>query len=264
MEAVAGVFKSRGEAERGVAELHSVGMSPEKIILLSPHASEKELQSVPTTDSEEPGIGKALGAAIGGVVGLAGGYELAGGLISALIPGVGPIIAIGLASGAVLGALGAVGGGVLGAKVDSAATEGLPADELFVYEDALRQGRSVVIVLAENSPQAESARSALARAGAESIDRAREMWWLGLRDVEKEHYSASGGNFDHDELDYRRGFECALLPESRGKSYEQCLSRLRDLHPHIYDRQSFQQGYERGQDYQQKKRKVQTRAQAGG
>jgi hypothetical protein len=118
MEAIAGVFKSRVEAEHGVAELHSVGINPDKISFLTPHATEKELQSVPTSDTEQPGIGKALGAAIGGAVGLAGGYELAGGLISALIPGVGPIIAIGLVSGAILGALGAVGGGVAGAAID--------------------------------------------------------------------------------------------------------------------------------------------------
>lgn len=264
MESVAGVFKSRAEAERGVAELHSVGINPEKITLLSPHATELELQSVPTADSEEPGIGRALGAAIGGVVGLAGGYELAGGLISALIPGVGPIIAIGLTSGAILGALGAVGGGALGAKVDSAATEGLPGDELFVYEDALRQGRSVVIAFAENKAHAEAAREAMARAGAESIDRAREMWWLGLRSVEKEHYSVPGRNFEQDEADYRRGFECALHPGNRDKSYRDCEAKLLGEYPHSYDKKAFQHGYERGQKYQQERRKTQAKAQGRG
>lgn len=264
MEAIAGVFKSRVEAERGVAELHSVGIHPDKISFLTPHATEKELQSVPTSDTEQPGIGKALGAAIGGAVGLAGGYELAGGLISAFIPGVGPIIAIGLVSGAILGALGAVGGGVAGAAIDSAASEGLPADELFVYEDALRQGRTVVIAFVDDASRREAARAALDRAGAESVDRAREMWWVGLRDVEKEHYAATQGHFEEDEVDYRLGFECALRPENRNKPYEQCLSQLRALHPHIYDKQAFRYGYERGQEHQKEKRMPQAKIQAAG
>ena len=38
---------------------------------------------------------------------------------------------------------------------------------------------------------------------AESIDRAREMWWLGLSEVEREKDEATGGNFSEDERYYR-------------------------------------------------------------
>ena len=36
------------------------------------------------------------------------------------------------------------------------------------------------------------------------------MWWLGLRDVEKERYTTDGANFEHDERDFRGGFEGRL------------------------------------------------------
>jgi len=89
-------------------------------------------------------------------------------------------------------------------------TAGLPADELFVYKDALRQGRSVLFVQARDDHEATLARETLAEAGAESIDAAREAWWIGLRSAEQEHYHALGGDFAQDEQAYRRGFEAAL------------------------------------------------------
>jgi len=81
--------------------------------------------------------------------------------------------------------------------------------------NALRKGRTVVIALVENDRQAGAAREALTQAGVESIDAARESWWIGLRDVEKEEYKAHGGDFETDELSYRRGFEAALQLETR-------------------------------------------------
>ena len=72
-------------------------------------------------------------------------------IVSLLIPGVGPVVAIGVAGGVILGALGAVGGGALGGKLEGKVFEGLPEDELYVYEDALRKGRSVVVVMAEDA-----------------------------------------------------------------------------------------------------------------
>jgi hypothetical protein len=46
-------------------------------------------------------------------------------------------------------------------------------------------------------------RGALELASAETVDRVREMWWLGLRDVEKERYTADGASFEHDERAFR-------------------------------------------------------------
>jgi hypothetical protein len=190
-------------------------------------------------------MGKVMGATVGGAIGLAAGGTLSAILGSLLVPGVGPVLAIGLAGGV----LGAVAGGGVGGAVESYTTEGLLEDELLVYEDALRQGRSAVIAIAANDVQAEAVRGALEDAGAESIDRAREMWWVGLRDAEKETYQVHGHNFDEDERYFRRGFEAAQHSANRGKSYEECRARLGDRYPGAHEREPFRRGYQRGRAY---------------
>ena len=172
-------------------------------------------------------MGIALGATVGGAMGLAGGVTL-GALASVLIPGVGPILAIGFAASAV----GLLGGGALGGKLDNSLSDGIPQEELYIYEDALRQGRSVVIAFAENHAQVEAAHHTLNESGAESIDRAREMWWIGLRDIEKEHYDAGAEKFQQSEKEFRAGFEAAQHPANRDQSYEESRDRPRRALPH--------------------------------
>ena len=168
MKSVTGVFPSAAEAQTALSELRSAGLPEDRITLLSPGTSggtEENLQNVPTVAAEQPGMGKAMGAVVGAAAGLSAGPLL----IAALIPGVGPITAIGLLGGAILGAAGAGAGAVAGEKAENAMTEGLPEDELFVYEDALRQGRSVVIAMAEDDTEADRFREVLKAAGAERI-----------------------------------------------------------------------------------------------
>jgi hypothetical protein len=59
------------------------------------------------------------------------------------------------------------------------------------------------------------------------------MWWVGLRDVEKEQYQAHGRNFEEDEPYFRSGFEAALLPACRNQSYDQARDDLRSRYPQI-------------------------------
>jgi hypothetical protein len=250
MQTVAAVFRARSDAERGVAELRSLNIAQDRINLLTPEATAEELAAIPKTDAEQPGIIKTLGAVVGGMTGFAGGY----GLAVLALPGLGLVLAFGAAGGMILGAVGAIAGWAVGSSVETALSEGLPGDELFFYEDALRQGRSVVIALLDGGPRAEAARGALEKAGAETIDRARDKWWIGLRSVEKEHYDVHGGNFERDELWFRRGFEVALDPISRGKSYQESRAAHRAVFPDLYDESAegaFRHGYERGQVYLQ-------------
>src|ERR1700739_3741649 len=97
MMSVTGVFQSRTAAEEGLGELLTLRISRDRIPILPPQATEQELAAVPTVEAEQPGMGKALGAAVGGAVGLAGGMGAAGAVMSALVPGVGPVLAVGLA-----------------------------------------------------------------------------------------------------------------------------------------------------------------------
>ena len=43
-------------------------------------------------------------------------------------------------------------------------------------------------------------RQLIAGLGAESVDAAREEWWIGLRDAEEAEYTRQGGDFRKDEL----------------------------------------------------------------
>jgi hypothetical protein len=127
--------------------------------------------------------------------------------------------------------------------------EGVPKDELFVYEDALRRGRSVLLAFVDNEQIAGRARRGLTHAGAESVDAARDEWWIGLRDAESEHYASKGGNFNLGEAKYRLGFESALHPDCRGKSCEDVSAILKERHGDDSNAPAFRQGYDRGQKY---------------
>jgi hypothetical protein len=246
MNTVVGVFQSRSVAERACADLAPLGIPERRVSVLTPQMTERELAAIPKIEAEQPGMGKALGAAVGGAVGLAGGMGVAEVALSSLVaPGIGPVLGIGLLSGALLAAVGAVTGGA----IENYMAQGLPGDELLVYEDALRRGRSVVVVTPENNEQEKITRGVLEAAGAETIDRAREMWWLGLRDAEQERYPADGGKFEDDERYFRAGFEAALHSKNRGKSYQESHKDLGDAEPRLHESGPFRRGYERGREY---------------
>src|SRR5688500_4584863 len=151
-----------------------------------------------------------MGGAVGGAMGVAGGSSLGAAAVSLLVPGVGPVIAGALLGAALLGAGGAVTGMAAGEALEEELVAGLPHDELYLYEDALSKGRSVVIAFLEDEGAVYAAQGALAAAGAESIDEARENWWIGLRDAEAAEYETTGKSFQTAEASYRRGFEEAL------------------------------------------------------
>ena len=249
MEPVTGIFKTRADALRAITELKAASISPEDINLLTPQASEDRVASIPVADTEQPGMGKALGGVVGGAVGAASGLSLGTAAASIFIPAVGPVLAIGLLGAALFGAGGALGGAIAGEALEQEMDEGLPVDEMFVYEDALRKGRSVVVVLAKDSFRADVAREVMRQIGAESVDAAREEWWLGLRDAEEESYTGPKDEFGSVERDYRRGFEAALRPQLRGKSYQDSVNYLMANYPESYSDDAFRRGYTRGESY---------------
>ena len=255
MEAVTGVFRSATEAHRAVEQLHLNGISANKITLMTPGDGQKALESLPTDATEQPGMGKVMGAVIGAAGGLSGG----GLLIAAMIPGVGPVTAAGLLGAAILGAAGASVGAVAGESIEDSMTEGLPEDEIFVYEDALRRGRSVVVVLAAESEIADRSREILKQAGSEAVDAARQQWWVGLRSAENEHYRDSGRDFQNDEKFYRLGFEAALHARTRCKEFDQVsaemesdLEELQSQYPGVDVAEPYTRGYQRGRAYYQR------------
>src|SRR5262249_1203459 len=113
MKPIVGVFKSRSNAEQAVQRLRTIGLQKERVDLLSPDTEPRKVRAVPTTDTEEPGVGRALGGVIGVSVGGAVGAELGAAAASLFFPGVGPVLATGIIGAALLGLGGAIGGAKL-------------------------------------------------------------------------------------------------------------------------------------------------------
>src|SRR5436305_10224851 len=117
METVAGVFRNSESARRAAGDLGRAGFPRDQVNLLLPGATEQEVHSIATSTTEQPGVGGAIGGVLGGALGLAGGFEL-GMAVTTLVPGVGPVLAIGMAAAALLGAGGATAGAILGESAD--------------------------------------------------------------------------------------------------------------------------------------------------
>jgi hypothetical protein len=186
-----------------------------------------------------PPVGKPMFATIAGAV---------AGAIGLLLPG-GQLTVAGLAAAALFGTTGGVAGWKIGAALDKAQSQGIPVDELYIYEDAIHQGKVVIIALVEQPGREPDVRSILERAGAESLDQARQQWWLGLRDAEEAAYEGGPAGFTRDEALFRRGFESALSPRINGQTYEEAGAWLRSRYPHEHATPAFRRGFERGRGY---------------
>ena len=112
MKAVTGVFGSSSDAQRALSQFRDLGLSEDRLTLLTPKSTADQEATVPIVSAEQPGMGKAIGALIGAAAGISGGPLL----VAALIPGVGPITAIGLLGGAILAAASASVGRSRGRK----------------------------------------------------------------------------------------------------------------------------------------------------
>ena len=245
MEVVTGVFRSRDDAERAISQLRTLGITDNRIGIVSPGTAPEGTTRVPVTDTEDPGMGKAMGAAVGGAMGAAGGATLGLAVASLAVPGIGPLIAFGMVGAGLLGLVGAAAGSAVGDTVEEELGEGIPHEDVYLYEDALRHGNSVVIAYADDD-QADRTKDVLNEAGALDIDTLRENWWEELREGERAHYT---GDWDADEPNYRRGYQAALHPRHRGKAYSEIEEDLATAYAGTTLDRPFQSGYERGQSY---------------
>jgi len=233
--AVTGIFPSLGQGVRAAQRLRAI-VGSDRINLLTPESTHEAVRRVPTTEDMPP-VGAPIGATLGGALGVA---------TALVLPGVGPITGLGAAAAALLGAVGGIAGWKAGDAADHALSGGLPADELYVYEDALRQGRTVLVVQVDDPDKEPMVRTILHLNGAESIDAARDRWWLGLRDAEAEHYEPNG-RFADDERLYRHGFIAAIGRTADGELRPEDLQ----VWPHLDDRERavVRRGFERGTRY---------------
>ena len=243
METTVGIFVSREDALSVADRLESsLGFEETNLVILSPGATKSDVEAIPSEDGEQPGMGRALGGVVGGAAGLGAGAMIA----NLLMPGVGPILMMTL--GAAVGVGGAVAGASAGDALEEVWSHGVPKDEIFFYEQALRQGRTLLVALSENAEQLEAGRKLMKESGAIALDAAREQWWIGLRDAERTAYSEPM-EFEIREEVFRRGFEAALEAENRGQSFEKTEQYLRTYYPNDVDDVVFRQGFERGRRY---------------
>jgi len=251
MEVIVRVFDNYDNALEAVSRLREIGINERRLALLaSGHTTQGTATSLPVSDSENPGMGTAMGGVVGGAMGAAGGATLGLATATLLVPGVGPVLAFGLIGAALLGGTGAVVGAKVGDTIEEELGEGFPHEDIYLFEDALRHGKSVVLAYAKEGAQADEARDIMTKLGSVNLDSLREAWWAEQRDREWTDYQSDGRDFQHDELSYRRGFEAAFHPLRRGKSYSAVESNLKEAYGDVALDSAFRRGYERGVAHQ--------------
>jgi hypothetical protein len=224
MASVTGIFASAAEAETALQSLKAHGFEESQINILA------------RGESSFPVHGKQAGAAVGAFLGLSA---------ATFVPGLGPVLGMGMiASGLIGTGLGAA----VGAAVDRH-THGVPNEDLYFYEEAVRNGQTVLIVDAHDETEETKAKNLLERGGGRSVQSLRREWWQGLRDEERAYLRHQGRELEPNEPDYRSGFEAALHPATRGRDYPQVVAYVEQCYPEPCKTEVFRIGYERGQDY---------------
>jgi len=154
---VVGYFRDRGAADRAYDALLQRGFAKDEISIIGRGADGK----TETVADEGHHVSAGEGAATGGILGLLLGAA------AMLIPGIGPIVAVGPLAAALAGAVtggvtGAVVGGVAGALVHA----GVPEEEARFHEERFKQGGYLLTVHADDA-RYQDARMILERSGAE-------------------------------------------------------------------------------------------------
>ena len=166
MQSVVGIFDSGESACRAAGALAAAGVPPGRIGLVMPGTSPRETaRRIPTDAGEAPGMGAAVGGVIGGAVGLSAA--------AIVLPGVGPLVLAGLLAA---GIACTAGGAVVGDSLEDVLSDGVPRDDLAIYQAAVTRGRSVVVGSVDSDRDAERVREIFHTEGAESVDAARDGW----------------------------------------------------------------------------------------
>lgn len=152
---VLGVFDDALTARRAMEDLRDSTYPFEDVSIITRQTQDGD--AVSSTEDVSAGEGAAVGAVWGGLVGLG----------ALLIPGIGPFIAGGALFAALTGAVtGAVVGGITAALVDFG---GISEAEARQYEQYVHEGKTLIVVKANNSDDAYQARQILAQYGADGV-----------------------------------------------------------------------------------------------
>ena len=133
-----GVFATKAAAEKAVADIRELGYRDDQIGLVARDASGNTVKTDgagETNAAEGAAIGAAAGAGVGGLVGL--------GILSGVIPVIGPVLAIGTL-GTIL--LNAAGGAAIAGLAGALVGWGIPDEDAKFYESEVQAGRYLVTV----------------------------------------------------------------------------------------------------------------------
>jgi len=178
METSMGVFSTRDRAEEAIKEL------------LEKKVPEHEIAFLTGSENEATSMAKELGAYAGGFLGGTVGLSAAVAAATLLIiPGVGPVFVLGAGATALMGYLGASAG----AKVGETATQGdttAPTagtgttEDTALFAEALKRGRSIVVVRTESRDTSKIASEILDRIGMSIQGKGLNKLRHGTRQVE--------------------------------------------------------------------------------
>jgi len=163
METAIGVFASRDRAEEAIKELRQ-SVPDGSIVFLT------------RSENEATKVSKEFGGLVGGVAGGATGLY-AGIVASLLVPGLGPVFALGAGAAALLGLAGAKSGAAIVKSMANDPQAPVPTPEEKCSEDTaffrevLKEGRSLIVVRTESKEIAASACAVLDRLGLGMKDR---------------------------------------------------------------------------------------------
>src|SRR5437773_12158291 len=129
MQSVVGIFTSCAAADRAVREMLDTGIPRLSLIFLTSEQLPAQVEQVPTTDAEAHGMGKAIGAFVGGVVGASAVLGLGSAVASLVVPGVGTILAAGIGAASLLGLGGAIAGEEIGYRCEEVMDHGVARHE---------------------------------------------------------------------------------------------------------------------------------------
>ena len=159
MQRAVGLFSDRQDAEAALSKLRESGFDMNQVSVVNKGSETGEMQgaSVNADKDDQVADSAARSATVGGVSG--GAIGLIGSLGILAIPGVGPAAELGvlLANTVFAGALGAAGGGILGALVGW----GLPEDQAQYYSDRVNKSGDYLVLVEGDANAIRSAQTIL-------------------------------------------------------------------------------------------------------
>jgi len=158
VETAIGVFSSRDRAAEAVQQLLHAKVPQDSIVFLT------------RSEGDAKQAGKEFGATVGGFMGMATGMSAGVAAATLLLPGVGPIFALGFGAAALLGLTGAGAGAAVGKAVAehhpvTPTPDGKCSEDVAFFREVLREGRSLVVVRTESAETGRTASEILDHTG---------------------------------------------------------------------------------------------------